>query len=985
MDYNKSLKKDVCPYIIDNIISVVGNKSESWVFNVDSWKLKLATKEYDYYKNQGKSCLAELIVNYSIFSKKGGPVRKEQTSLFIPQMVKSSFVIDGKTRTHESYFDKGNDLNIGPDRIYFDGLTYRVSDSSVSFYIKGLGQQVIPLDKIDDDESYNDLEYKKLLNLTPQQVKKIRIIYGFNPGKKITKESLLKMGDSYTMGMRDHVVTKQLITADRALYQHLQKCTRKLLRTLNGQFYKNEGFYPASLQSTIYNFFKGRSESVNPIHFPDNLNELSYLIASKKVILETQSGAGAHVAKTRYNPSFFDVVDSAVTPDGQNINRINELANAVEVNADGSVNIKVYDKKFNETSIELLDYMLSNILHYEEVDYNSNKVLSTKGPYKVKFRGETKESESYDYIDLHPDERLATTTRLIPMTNSCDSVRVSMSSKMLKQAISTKSSEPPLIATGHENIKDQSPLVMLYKLDEPAEVVVSDVFNGKVHVKTKSGKVIKYNLPTPISAQKRTSIQFIASPIGTKLKKGSIVYRSMNLAKDGQLQLGQNLKTAFMYWRGLEFEDSIVISESCADKLTHIGEHIMYYDIKEGERLKEIVTPGQIVSSLNKDALMTVEKELTYTKAQEGLNNLIRTTETQTKLAGLKVPNNITEAMIADVKYIEVKRDIDIKTKIDEVSKQDYKNNGKEFLDKHGDYPVRSLVLPDNMEKGEEKGLLYRVYFKLVIASPAKNGDKLTNRYGSKGVIGGVIPDNEMPRTEKGDVIDIIINPSSVIARKNLPQTSEAILSKISDELWTRVDNMDKTKGGYKLIQDLLSKYHFNHLSKMSHKDFMELHESLRLKSFKYQIVTGSFSKYSPMRVAEIQEDLGIEDKEILIDGRRGRRIKSPIMTGYTYILKLHHSSEFQNKITANNPKDRNPLVLGVGDIRQEGQKIGEMESIALLIHDANTYLKDVRGNSKSDWFLVNMIQSSQVLIDKKGKALLTEVSNSRSSTNNYN
>ncbi len=148
-----------------------------------------------------------------------------------------------------------------------------------------------------------------------------------------------------------------------------------------------------------------------------------------------------------------------------------------------------------------------------------------------------------------------------------------------------------------------------------------------------------------------------------------------------------------------------------------------------------------------------------------------------------------------------------------------------------------------------------------------------------------------------------------------MPQTSEAILSKISDELWTRIDNMDKSKSGYKLIKDLLNKYHFNHLTKMSHKDFIELHESLRMKSFKYQIVTGSFSKYSPMRVAEIQEDLGIEDKEFLIDGRRGRNIKTPIMTGYTYILKLHHSSEFQNKITANNPKDRNPLVLGVGDI----------------------------------------------------------------------
>ena len=102
------------------------------------------------------------------------------------------------------------------------------------------------------------------------------------------------------------------------------------------------------------------------------------------------------------------------------------MAQAVDVNADGSVNIKVYDKKFNEVSIELLDYMLAKVLHYEEVDYNTNKIISSKGPYKIKYKGEIIEDKTYEYIDLHPDERLATTSRMIPMVNSCDQVRVSM-------------------------------------------------------------------------------------------------------------------------------------------------------------------------------------------------------------------------------------------------------------------------------------------------------------------------------------------------------------------------------------------------------------------------------------------------------------------------------------------------------------------------------------------------------------------------------
>lgn len=57
---------------------------------------------------------------------------------------------------------------------------------------------------------------------------------------------------------------------------------------------------------------------------------------------------------------------------------------------------------------------------------------------------------------------------------------------------------------------------------------------------------------------------------------------------------------------------------------------------------------------------------------------------------------------------------------------------------------------------------------------------------------------------------------------------------------------------------------------------------------------------------------------------------------------------------------------------------------MSLISHGVNNYLKDVRGNEKSDWFLANMITSSQVVVDSKGRALLTEVSNTRKNKNNY-
>lgn len=241
-----------------------------------------------------------------------------------------------------------------------------------------------------------------------------------------------------------------------------------------------------------------------------------------------------------------------------------------------------------------------------------------------------------------------------------------------------------------------------------------------------------------------------------------------------------------------------------------------------------------------------------------------------------------------------------------------------------------------------------------------------------------------MPRNEDGRLIDVIINPSSVIARKNLPQVAEGNLSRISEEVYRRVNAMDRSKENWPIVRNLLNKYGFTWLSGKSHKDFYVYHDSLVSSLNKYQLRTGAFSHYTPENVAEMLNELGLSDREFLYDGMRGRKIKSEIQTGQVYIMKLHHMAEYQNKVTTSNPRDRNPLVLGLGETRMAGQMIGEMESVALMIHGAENYLKEVRGSTKSDWFLINMLNSSQVITDSKGKAMLTEIPNASNKKPNY-
>ena len=56
---------------------------------------------------------------------------------------------------------------------------------------------------------------------------------------------------------------------------------------------------------------------------------------------------------------------------------------------------------------------------------------------------------------MQPDYRLSETTRRIPFVNYTDSVRISMGTSMLKQAIPLVNAQRPLVGTGHkEELKD---------------------------------------------------------------------------------------------------------------------------------------------------------------------------------------------------------------------------------------------------------------------------------------------------------------------------------------------------------------------------------------------------------------------------------------------------------------------------------------------------------------------------------------------------
>ncbi len=69
---------------------------------------------------------------------------------------------------------------------------------------------------------------------------------------------------------------------------------------------------------------------------------------------------------------------------------------------------------------------------------------------------------------------------------------------------------------------------------------------------------------------------------------------------------------------------------------------------------------------------------------------------------------------------------------------------------------------------------------KLGTGGPAKIGDKLSNRHGSKGVIGKILPDDQMPHMSDGTPVELVFSFIGFHTRLNLGQLREAVMGRIA-------------------------------------------------------------------------------------------------------------------------------------------------------------------------------------------------------------
>ncbi|MCB9813070.1 MAG: DNA-directed RNA polymerase subunit beta [Pseudomonadales bacterium] len=696
------------------------------------------------------------------------------------------------------------------------------------------------------------------------------------------------------------------------------------------------------LIATISEFFRRNRlstilDQTNPLSEIDNLRRLS-VMGTGGVTRERASFSMRDI-----NASQYSRIDPVRSPEGPNIGLVTYLSLYAHVNDFGFLEAP-YRKINNVGGKMKVENSITYLSADEEEDYKITHAsinINDKGIIQDEWvairhmntftEGPVEEAQ---YIDVIPNQVVGTSASLIPFIANDEANRALMGTHMQCQAVPLVKPQAPIVGTGMESavatamgrtVKAFNGGEVTYVDADKIEVTLSKT-DAKLASKQSEnfdelythsdGKDIYTITKFVRTSQSTCYSQKPIVNIGDKINAGDIIIDGP-AADGGELALGSNLVIAYASFEGLGYEDAIVIS----DRL-----------VKE-----DVLTSVQI----NEFKAKVMDTKLGAEELTNDIPNVSEIYLSNLTLDGIIRVGSIVGSGDILVGKIAPKGETELSPE-ERLLRAIFGEKSREVRDTslripHGQSGTVIDVAVLDSELGDEldPGTLKEVVVKVAQIRKITVGDKLAGRHGNKGVISKIVPIEDMPHTEDGTPVDIIISPLSVLARMNLGQ-------------------------------------------------LLESHAGWAAQKLGYKIAIPAFERFDEKKIWQELERAGlpVTGKAQLIDGRTGEPFSETTTVGIGYILKLSHMVEDKMHARSTGPYSlvtQQPLG---GKAQMGGQRLGEMEVWALEAHKAAHTLQemltiksdDVMGRAKAFESIVKGLDIPEPTVPESFRVLMREL-----------
>lgn len=383
-----------------------------------------------------------------------------------------------------------------------------------------------------------------------------------------------------------------------------------------------------------------------------------------------------------------------------------------------------------------------------------------------------------------------------------------------------------------------------------------------------------------------------------------------------KLPNGENAIVAIATYTGYNMEDSVIINKnSIARGMFNTSIYKAYLDNETS-----IPQSGIHIKIANPVELLKDGKNIDVQYAK--WNKLDKN--------GLPIKERYIDeddVLMGKVKITEEREVFDETTERIRVTESDTKGPNKKYKDVSNIALKSEGGMTEQVVSYENEDDLRTVKIKFRKTREPVLGDKFASRHGQKGVIGMILPQEDMPYTKDGIVPDLIVNPHAFPSRMTIAHLIESVLCKYACYSANYIDGT--------------------------------VFENLDKESYMTLLQKNGFQKHG---------------NELMYNGYSGHQMNADIFIGPTFYYRLKHMVNDKMNYRGGSRLDpaKNPVTGTTrqptqGRANEGGLRIGEMETNALVAHGLSDFLKEsMMERSDKYRFTTSAIEINSSKLDRK-------------------